>query len=394
MITISRYEFLIKEPKLINLCLNFQHRDVPALQCDGCDKWMHASCIPGMTTELYDTLAADVSGQWHCPACSDTFKVPAMRLTRQNGTWKVSQSEPTATRPERKPFRNRKRLPNDIKTVVLNANSLKGKKHQLNAMIESTKPHIIIATETKLPKRFKTSELFDSSQYSVFRKDRNAKGGGVLVAISNELDGYDIDLKLETESVYVLLHGKNQSPTLVGAIYRPPDHKYEYLNNVLKELRKVIELNKPGHILIGGDFNLPNIIWEERRVPPSTPHRKQAKLLLDTMNELTLEQVVDIPTRGTNTLDLLFTDTPSLVSKVSAAPGLSDHDTIIVEHQLKATINKKKDREVPLYNKADWDGLRKHIKMLASDYMHANPPDDCRSCTTTGCGSRAPSTEQ
>ena len=97
------------------------------------------------------------------------------------------------------------------------------------------------------------------------------------------------------------------------------------------------------------------------------------------MNELTLDQVINIPTRGTNTLDLLFTDTPSLVSKVSAAPGLSDHDTIIVDHQLKASINKKKEREVPLYGKADWDGLRKHIKTLASDYLRANPPDDRRS---------------
>ena len=207
--------------------------DVPALQCDGCDKWMHAFCIPGMTTEKYNALAADVKGEWHCPTCVEAFKVPPMRLTRQNGTWKVSAedprsgddpkpSEPKPTKAKQKPFRDRKRMPNDVKTVVLNANSLKGKVNPLKAMIESVLPHIIIMTETKLSKRFKTSELFDTSQYSVFRKDRNARGGGVLVAISNELDGYDIDLKLETESVYVLLHGKNQSPTLVGAIYRPP----------------------------------------------------------------------------------------------------------------------------------------------------------------------------
>ena len=135
------------------------------------------------------------------------------------------------------------------------------------------------------------------------------------------------------------------------------------------------------HILLGRNFNMPGVDWSEGRVPTGTPHRKQARLLLETMQELNLTQVVDIPTRGTNTLDLLFTDVPSLISKIHSAPGLSDHDTILVDHKLKATINKKAAREVPLFNKADWPSLREKVRLLALDYINANPPENRRSLT-------------
>ena len=37
---------------------------------------MHAFCIPDMTTEKYKALEADVKGEWHCPTCAATHKVP------------------------------------------------------------------------------------------------------------------------------------------------------------------------------------------------------------------------------------------------------------------------------------------------------------------------------
>ena len=168
----------------------------------------------------------------------------------------------------------------------------------------------------------------------MIRKDRISRGGGVLIAISNELDGYEVDIKCESESVYVCLHSANMPATLVGTIYSPPDRKKKYLSTALAELRQVISTTKPSHIIVGGDFNLPGVQWEDKRVPPRTPHKAQAKLLLSTMEDLNLHQMVHFPTRHANTLDLLFTDKPDLVNRVYSGPGLSDHETVIVEHQL------------------------------------------------------------
>ena len=154
-------------------------------------------------------------------------------------------------------------------------------------------------------------------------------------------------------------------------------------------MKKVITTTQPAHTIIGGDFNLPGINWNDMRTPPGTPHRKQASLLLGTLEELHLHQMVHFPTRKTNTLDLLLTDAPNQVNRVHKAPGLSDHDTVIIEHQLKATVNKKEPRSVPLYHKANWEDIKKRTKELSTYYFTANATsrrslnanwDEIRSC--------------
>ena len=127
-----------------------------------------------------------------------------------------------------------------ITTIIVNANSLKNKRCELAALIKATSPHVLIITETKLAKKFFTSEFFDPAQFSVTRKDRNAKGGGVLVAISTDIDSYAVDIKCESESVYVAIHSHNQPPVLVGAVYRPPDKKIDYMRTVIKDIVSIV----------------------------------------------------------------------------------------------------------------------------------------------------------
>ena len=38
------------------------------IQCDGCDKWTHASCS-NMSRDLYTQLEAHVEFSWRCPSC-------------------------------------------------------------------------------------------------------------------------------------------------------------------------------------------------------------------------------------------------------------------------------------------------------------------------------------
>ena len=226
----------------------------------------------------------------------------------------------------------------------------------------------------------------------MIRRDRNFKGGGVLIAISNELDGYEVEIQCQTESIYACLHSTNKPATLIGRIYRPPDRKKKYRSTVLAELKQVIATPKPSHIVVGGDFNLPGVNWKHKRVPLGTQNKKQAKCLLSFMEELHLHQMVHIPTRNSNILDLLFTDAPDLINKVSSAPGLSDHDTVIVDHQLKAFINKKEPRSVPLYHKANWEEVKQCPRVFATSYFPANKDivqpintnwSDIKHCITT-----------
>jgi endonuclease/exonuclease/phosphatase family metal-dependent hydrolase len=75
--------------------------------------------------------------------------------------------------------------------------------------------------------------------------------------------------------------------------------------------------------IIIGDFNLPGIDWKNEQARDA-----KGKLLLETAVEEGLQQLVDFPTHTKgNTLDLLLTNCPDKVIKVSDSGrlGRSDH---------------------------------------------------------------------
>ena len=143
-----------------------------------------------------------------------------------------------------------------------------------------------------------------------------------------------------------MVQSGNQPPTAICSFYRPPDQDIEYLDQFCEQIKYVKECYKPSHIIIGGDFNLPSINWEQHSVPTGIPNRKQCSLLVDSILDLGMKQMVEKETRGKNTLDLFITDRPSLVQKVTTGPGLSDHRTVIVDHQPQANINKRTPHKV------------------------------------------------
>ena len=53
--------------------------------------------------------------------------------------------------------------------------------------------------------------------------------------------------------------------------------------------------------------------------------------LLEVAEDFHFEQLVTTPTRGPNVLDLCFVSHPDLFTLCQTAPGISDHDSIIVK---------------------------------------------------------------
>ena len=86
-------------------------------------------------------------------------------------------------------------------------------------------------------------------------------------------------------------------------------------------------------------------------------------------------QLVTNPRWGKNILELSITTNDSLIIKTQVIPGISDHNAVFVEGNIKATINKQKQRMVPLYRKADWDGLKEHVSKYVVSVMHSTDCD-------------------
>ena len=87
------------------------------------------------------------------------------------------------------------------------------------------------------------------------------------------------------------------------------------------------------------------------------------------MNHRGLEQMVHFPTREKNTLDLILTTLPGQFKDVHSPDKLSDHD--IVSGTLKSFTPpppiKKPRRKVYLYQKGDYESMRKDTLKFAKE---------------------------
>ena len=101
---------------------------------------------------------------------------------------------------------------------------------------------------------------------------------------------------------------EKQSKLIVLAAYRPPNGTDgEYIEQLVKDITTVRSQYQSSYFIIGGDFNLPDIDWESSTVKGHQLPRRVNEEFISMQHDLALVQMVLFPTRGQNTLDLLFT---------------------------------------------------------------------------------------
>lgn len=130
----------------------------------------------------------------------------------------------------------------------------------------------------------------------------------------------------------------------------------------VNELRKSINLainDKERLTIIAGDFNCPDIDWQNLSVHQDAQNKDVQHALLDLSIDFNLTQVLDKPTRGNNILDLIFTKNPPLIKSTSNAPGISDHDIVVADSITKTYYAKHKHRKCYMFSKANWENLKK-----------------------------------
>ena len=94
---------------------------------------------------------------------------------------------------------------------------------------------------------------------------------------------------------------------------------------------------------------------------PNSSNTQLADTLIEVTNDRSLTQIVDIPTRKENILDLFFTSNPSLINRMVTAPPLiqtADHDIVFIDVNTRASIPKQTPPTKFLYRKADWVSMR------------------------------------
>ena len=193
------------------------------IKCDFCDRRYHVYCS---RDELILVEFMNTSCLWICSDCglpsfsSSLLDSPNIAETSNSfsaigssasstSAWDMSldpsdctihsKDLPSISTPIN--HRQRQKVNHKIEIMTINCRSLRSdsKRSAFTALVDTYKPDIINATETHLDSSVFSAEL-GLDNYDVFCKDRNIHGGGVLIAVKNNLIA-SRELELEREEL-------------------------------------------------------------------------------------------------------------------------------------------------------------------------------------------------
>ena len=168
---------------------------------------------------------------------------------------------------------------------------------------------IILLTETWLTASTTSSMLFPA-HYNVFRCDRQGKrGGGVLIAVNSKLNAKPIlYFDQNIEAIWLEIEYENCNKFIIGNSYLPPNLDNLTYINYLEQIINYFE-NSKHKLVIAGDFNLPELKWNEN-IDPSTLIGTSIKStkFLELIGLLNLIQANFCSNSHNNILDLICTN--------------------------------------------------------------------------------------
>ena len=136
--------------------------------------------------------------------------------------------------------------------MAWNANSVSNKKAELDLFLNVNKIDIAAISETKLLPKTR----FTMPGYTVYRKDRNQFGGGVMLLINNKLrhDQFSLPNLAGLEATAISLHLQNQGRLLFVSTYLPPASPLTPAD--LDEI-----FSHDDAVLLVGDLNCKHVAW-------------------------------------------------------------------------------------------------------------------------------------
>ena len=255
----------------------------------------------------------------------------------------------------------------DLSFVLLNCRSIRSenKAREFKLFVREHDPDVIMGTESWLTNDISDAEIFPHN-YVTYRKDRcDRTGGGVFICIRESITSYREDWNNtdECEAIWCRIIDKGKKHYIIGCLYDPPSDCELRLSEFLSVLeQKALSTNF--RIIVGGDFNLPDIDWTNMISSTGGRYRNKNDILVNVVNSYGLEQMVKVPTRVTehasNILDIIITNVPQLVNNLNTCLGISDHLAVIFQTQDVARQPKVK-RKIKQYNRANFEDTNQRL---------------------------------
>ena len=162
-------------------------------------------------------------------------------------------------------------------------------------------------------------------------------GGGVLLAVNNRLlSSRAEELETSCEILWVKIEMVKVKSLYVGVFYRPPTSSpLEANKNPWRTWNIYFENSEfQCKYLAVWRFQHARHRLETGSAGKGAGRPEFCRKLIGITQDASLEQQNLQPTRGQNILDLFLTNNPTLTQQVKVIPGLSDHDSVLVDSLL------------------------------------------------------------
>ena len=249
----------------------------------------------------------------------------------------------------------------------------------IQAMAEELSTDLILLTETHLTPKIESSEI-SMEGWQEIRSDRlSRQNGGSIIYLKDSLTVTD-QQSYSNEFVEMSMGFIPKQETAVIVIYRPPSCPEDKFNDAILFLSKWIktiedEIERTPLIVLGGDLNFPFLhSWSGEDIEDVTANssarsdnnnavgseRLQALKMIELMSDFSLNQEVTEGTRGSNILDVLFSNDDDLIEDIEVIENMqmSDHKFFIANlskvFNLDNDVSKKRNNycftDIPDYD--------------------------------------------
>lgn len=160
-----------------------------SLLCDGCDLWTHCKCA-SVSPAMYGQYQLLDYFDWSCPRCLAS-QLPFVDCSTLNSSTSsdsllVDSSYLDSTSSDSVVNLFMKTSGKLVNICLINAMSLLSCIEDVFALMIKQKIHLVAITETWLDEFVGDSEVCLTG-YTIMRNDRNRRGGGVAILVSNRL---------------------------------------------------------------------------------------------------------------------------------------------------------------------------------------------------------------
>ena len=377
------------------LCGKAVKNNQKAIECEECLVWYHVNCT-ATSAQSYEDLGLNSKLVWICNRCtypnfSTTFLLnnlsdladstifgsldspsPSDPLTSPLGP-PLHTSSPSAHHSSK---RTKSKPRRKLKVLSLNCNSLKSsnKKAEFHALLDLHQPDVIMGCESKIDPSIPTGSVF-WDKFDVFRKDRTSSGGGVFIAIRNDLAAVQ-EPRFDVQGCEIITASLQFSKTkkiYLSSFYNPSATDLVPLGLLDDHLSKLYSHSKFPQLILCGDFNCGGVDWPNLGLRHDITTHNCDSVILDVATKYGLTQHVKWPTRKDRILDLAFSSQPNTIQACHVIPGMSDHEAVLFEVDMAPKYTPKRPYKIYQYHKGDISGLRNSLCSFASDYLASKP---------------------